>query len=56
VSALDGHRLRSHGGAAEQIVPFLLSHKLTQDYRALAESRRLRNFAVFEFALNGTAS
>jgi phosphonoacetate hydrolase len=55
VSALAGHRLRSHGGAAEQIVPFLLSHKLTEDYRALAQSRRLRNFAVFEFALNGVA-
>jgi phosphonoacetate hydrolase len=55
VSALAGHRLRSHGGAAEQTVPFLLSHKLTRDYRALAQSGRLRNFAVFEFALNGVA-
>ena len=54
-AALAGHRLRSHGGAAEQTVPFLLSHPLTQDYRALAESQRLRNFAIFEFALNGTA-
>ena len=56
VSALAGHRLRSHGGAAEQTVPFLLSHPLTRDYRALAESQRLRNFAIFEFALNATAS
>jgi phosphonoacetate hydrolase len=56
VSALAGHRLRSHGGAAEQTVPFLLSHPLTRDYRALAESQRLRNFAIFEFALNGTAN
>jgi phosphonoacetate hydrolase len=56
VSALAGHRLRSHGGAAEQTVPFLLSRPLTQDYRTLAESQRLRNFAIFEFALNATAS
>jgi phosphonoacetate hydrolase len=56
VSALAGHRLRSHGGAAEQTVPFLLSHPLSQDYRALATSQRLRNFAIFEFALNGTAT
>ncbi len=53
LSALAGHRLRSHGGAYEQTVPFLLSHRLTEDYRLLAQSQRLRNFAVFEFALNG---
>jgi phosphonoacetate hydrolase len=54
VSALAGHRLRSHGGAAEQTVPFLLSRPLTRDYRVLAESGRLRNFAIFEYALSGT--
>jgi phosphonoacetate hydrolase len=53
LSALAGHRLRSHGGASEQTVPFLLSHRLTPDYRALSQSRRLRNFAIFEFVLNG---
>jgi phosphonoacetate hydrolase len=55
LSALAGHRLRSHGGAYEQTVPFLLSHGLTADYRALSRSQRLRNFAIFEFALNGVA-
>jgi phosphonoacetate hydrolase len=55
LSALQGHRLRSHGGAGEQTVPFLLSAPLTQDYAALSRSRRLRNFDIFEFALNGTA-
>ncbi len=53
LSALAGHRLRSHGGASEQTVPFLLSRPLNADYRALSESRRLRNFDIFEFALNG---
>ena len=43
-------------GAFEQTVPFLLSHRLTEDYRLLAQSQRLRNFAIFEFALNGAAS
>jgi len=56
LAALDGHRLRSHGGASEQIVPFLLSHRLTPDYLALTRSRRLRNFDVFDFALNGAAN
>src|SRR5438309_1503607 len=53
VSALAGHRLRSHGGTYEQTVPFLLSRPLTPDYRLLAQSQRLRNFAIFDFALNG---
>jgi len=53
LSALAGHRLRSHGGASEQTVPFLLSHKLTLDYLRLSQSQRLRNFAIFEFALGG---
>ncbi|HEV2335612.1 MAG TPA: phosphonoacetate hydrolase [Stellaceae bacterium] len=55
LSALSGHRLRSHGGECEQVVPFLLSHRLSQDYLRLAQSQRLRNFAIFEFALNGVA-
>ena len=55
ISALAGHRLRSHGGAFEQRVPFLLSHPLTAEYRAITESRALRNFDIFDFALNGVA-
>ena len=55
LSALAGHRLRSHGGAGEQTVPFLLSAPLTPDYAALAQSQRLRNFDVFDFALNGVS-
>src|SRR6202049_198599 len=52
LSALAGHRLRSHGGAFEQTVPFLLSHPVSAHYRAISESRRLRNFDIFDFALN----
>ena len=55
MEALTGHRLRSHGGAAEQTVPFLLSHPLAPDYPLMKRSRTLRNFDIFEFALNGTA-
>ena len=55
LSALAGHRLRSHGGACEQVVPFLLSHQLSDDYLGRSQSSRLRNFDVFEFALNGVA-
>lgn len=49
-----GTRLRSHGGISEQPVPFILSRQLNERYRRIAESRRLRNFDIFEFTLNGT--
>jgi phosphonoacetate hydrolase len=55
LAGLAGHRLRSHGGCFEQRVPFLLSEPLNADYREIAESRTLRNFDIFEFALNGVA-
>jgi phosphonoacetate hydrolase len=55
LSALAGHRLRSHGGVGEQKVPFLLSEPLTGEYRDIALSRTLRNFDIFDFALNGVA-
>jgi hypothetical protein len=47
--------LRSHGGLSEQPVPFTLSRPLNATYRAIARDRRLRNFDIFDFALNGTA-
>jgi phosphonoacetate hydrolase len=53
LSALAGHRLRSHGGLAEQRVPFILSRPLTFEYRHRAETGPLRNFDIFDFALNG---
>src|SRR5215469_8804018 len=53
VSGLAGHRLRSHGGLGEQAVPFILSRPLTREYQQVSESRRLRNFDIFDFALNG---
>jgi phosphonoacetate hydrolase len=53
LSGLAGHRLRSHGGLGEQLVPFILSRPLTPEYRHIAASRQLRNFDIFDFALNG---
>ena len=53
VSGLAGHRLRSHGGCFEQRVPFLLSRPLNNAFRAIVESRKLRNFDIFDAALNG---
>ncbi len=53
LSGLAGHRLRSHGGEGEQRVPFMLSRPLTAEYRKRAETGRLRNFDIFDYALNG---
>lgn len=51
LSQLAGERLRSHGGLAEQTVPFILSHPLRPDF-ANASSGMLRNYDIFGFALN----
>jgi phosphonoacetate hydrolase len=53
LKGLHGHRLRSHGGLTEQVVPFIVSHPVTDEYRTIAETRRLRNFDIFDFVLNG---
>jgi phosphonoacetate hydrolase len=53
LSGLAGHRLRSHGGLGEQLVPFILSRPLTLEYCDRAETGPLRNFDIFDFALNG---
>ena len=55
LAGLNGHKLRSHGGLSEQPVPFMLSCQLNAKYQDIAASRRLRNFDIFDFALNGAA-
>jgi phosphonoacetate hydrolase len=54
LSGLAGHRLRSHGGLAEQRVPFMVSRRLRPDYLA-ARRGKLRNFDIFDAVLNGVA-
>ncbi len=53
LSTIGERPLRSHGGFSEQAVPFLLSHPLNRAYRDIAAGQRLRNFDIFDFALNG---
>jgi len=55
LAGLAGHRLRSHGGRSEQRVPFLLSQRLNTAYSDKAKSR-LRNFDIYDFALNGVSA
>lgn len=54
LSQLAGERLRSHGGLAEQPVPFIMSHPLTAAYAKRAgEAGALRNWDIFDAVLNG---
>ncbi|WP_366654161.1 phosphonoacetate hydrolase [Fodinicurvata sp. EGI_FJ10296] len=55
LSQLAGQRLRSHGGPAEQAVPFLLSHPVTASYAARA-SGGLWTYDIFDYALNGVVA
>lgn len=50
LSGLNGP-LRSHGGLSEQRVPFILNRCI----RDIPDSRRLRNFDIFDVALNNVA-
>jgi phosphonoacetate hydrolase len=52
LSQLAGERLRSHGGTAEQTVPFILSRPLNAEYAA-RPTAALRNYDIFEYAING---
>ncbi len=54
LSQLAGTRLRSHGGLAEQVVPFLVSHPLSGPVATrLAGGARV--WDIFDAALNGVA-
>jgi phosphonoacetate hydrolase len=52
LTQLAGERLRSHGGLAEQEVPFLISHPIAAQHQAGLGATRLGNFDIFSVALN----
>ena len=54
LAGLAGERLRSHGGTAEQRVPFLVSAPLAAAWRAAHP--QLRNYDLFDAVLNGVAA
>ncbi len=54
LTGLHGARLRTHGGLAEQEVPFIISRPLKAEYRTRAAAQPLRNYHIFDFALNGS--
>jgi len=54
LSALKGHRLRTHGSLSEANVPFVLSEPLAGAHAERAAAGGLRSREIFDFALNGT--
>lgn len=53
---LAGARLRSHGSLAETPVPFVMSHPPAPDGLARSRTGSLRNWDVFDLALNAPAA
>ena len=53
LSGLAGHRLRSHGGVAERYVPVIISRPLNDAYARRAAESTIRNYDIFDYALNG---
>jgi phosphonoacetate hydrolase len=53
LSALGGRALRTHGGIAESHARFIPSYRLNDTYAERAARGGLRNFYIFDFAING---
>lgn len=56
MSGLAGHRLRTHGGLSEAKVPFVMNYPLHEVYAARAARGGLKNYHIFDFAINGAAA
>jgi len=54
LSGLKGHRLRTHGGVSEALVPLIINRPLTDGYKLKAVGQRLKSWQIFDFAINGT--
>jgi phosphonoacetate hydrolase len=54
--AREGHALRSHGGIAESRVSFILNYPMNETYAERAARGGLRNFHIFDFAINCVAT
>ena len=56
MTGLAGHRLRTHGGLSEAKVPFVLNYPLHEVYAERAARGGLRNYQIFDYAINGVAA
>jgi phosphonoacetate hydrolase len=56
LSALAGHRLRTHGGLSEAQVPFVVSEPVSEAYLRKSKAKKLQSYQIFDFAINGAAA
>jgi len=56
MSGLAGPRPRTHGGLSEGKVPCVLNYPLHEVYAERAARGGLRNYQIFDFAINGAAA
>lgn len=54
LAGLNGERLRTHGGLSERDVPFVVSRPVSPDYAARASAGQVKNYQIFDYAINGT--
>ena len=55
LSALKGHRLRTHGSLYEANIPFVISEPLTGSYAERHLTTTLRSHEIFDYVLNGVS-
>ncbi len=55
LSALKGHRLRTHGSLYEANIPFVISEPLTGSYAERHFTTTLRSHEIFDYVLNGVS-
>ena len=55
LSALKGHRLRTHGSLHEAKVPLVISSPLKDEYNSKISQASLGSEDIFDFVINGTA-
>lgn len=54
LDGLTGHRLRTHGGLSESLVPLIMGQKLNSEYALRSASKNIKSYEIFDYALNGT--
>lgn len=54
LAGLNGERLRTHGGLSERDVPFVVSRPVSREYASRARSEQVKNYQIFDYAINGT--
>tara|TARA_B100001540_G_scaffold144259_1_gene128011 strand:- start:425 stop:667 length:243 start_codon:yes stop_codon:yes gene_type:complete len=55
LTALKGHRLRTHGSLHEARVPLVISKPLKDEYLERIQTTEIGSEDTFDFVINGTA-